>query len=43
MVALADRLRGEGHEVVLAAIALFKPFAMTCQVPFAAPGHRHAG
>jgi sterol 3beta-glucosyltransferase len=35
MVALADRLRREGHEVVLAAPPLFKPLAIACQVPFA--------
>lgn len=35
MVALAERLRHEGHEVVLAAPPLFKPLAIACQVPFA--------
>ena len=35
LVAVADRLRRDGHEVVLAAPALFRPLAMACGVPFA--------
>ena len=34
LVVLADRLRREGHEVLLAAPPLFKPLAIACRVPF---------
>lgn len=34
LVALAGRLRREGHDPVLAAPPLFKPLAIACRVPF---------
>lgn len=36
LVALADRLRAEGHEALLAAPPLFKPLAIATRLPFAA-------
>lgn len=38
LVALAARLRAEGHDALLAAPPLFRPLAIGCRVPFTALG-----